>query len=120
MLDRRQVQAVHVILPRRGPHRKQCLQEVLHCCLLISCYGNVITVQLPSNGDLENTAYSVVASVSVVAESCLPCRCLAIIASTPSSVSSFRYHVTLLYLTESENVVGNWLLAADTMKLAIF
>jgi hypothetical protein len=34
--------------------------------------------------------------------------------------SGFRYHVTLLYLTETENVVEYWVLAAAIMKLAIF
>jgi hypothetical protein len=55
-------------------------------CVLISFYGNLFTAQLPNNGDLENTSYSIVGSVSVSAETCSSCRCLAINASTRSTV----------------------------------
>jgi hypothetical protein len=34
--------------------------------------------------------------------------------------SAFRNPFTLSYLTETQNDVGYWVLAADTMKLAIF
>jgi hypothetical protein len=55
-------------------------------------------VHLPSNGDLENTAYPVLGSVSFVAETCLPCRCLAtIVLVVPLFRLSLSYHTIISY-----------------------
>jgi hypothetical protein len=76
---------VNVILPRCGPQRKHCLQQVLYCCLLIRCCECVHTAQSPSNADLENTAYSVVASV-------ICCRGNVFIVLLPSNNRLYSFH----------------------------
>jgi hypothetical protein len=40
------------------PHRKNCFQQFLYCCMLICFCGNVFTVLLPSNGHLFLFHYS--------------------------------------------------------------
>jgi hypothetical protein len=44
---------------------------------------------------IENTASSVVASVSVAMETCLLCHCLAITVSIHSTVLAYSHHVTV-------------------------
>jgi hypothetical protein len=48
---------------------------------------------LLSNGCTENTDSFLVASVSVIDETYIPCHCLAITASTPSIILAFSHHV---------------------------
>jgi hypothetical protein len=86
--------------PRQTTQRTP-FQQFPYCCVLISSSGNVSTTPLPSNGDLENAAYSVVASVTIAAEKCLPCRYLAMTVSTRSSIPAFnimsQYHILWKY-----------------------
>jgi hypothetical protein len=48
---------------------------------------------MPSNGHVENTVSSIVASVSVVAEMCLLCHSLAMATSTRSTILALSCHV---------------------------
>jgi hypothetical protein len=67
----------------------------------------------------DNTAFSIVASV-------ICCRRNVFIVPLPSNDSLFSFHcfnchchVTILLLMASQNYAGHWVLATDTMKLAI-
>jgi uncharacterized protein (DUF486 family) len=54
---------------------------------LVDCEcGNRFTAFLPINGHIENTTSFIVMSVSVSAEMCLLCRCLAMAACTYSTI----------------------------------
>jgi hypothetical protein len=48
-------------------------------------------------GCIQNTASSIVMSVSVAAETSLPCLCLAMAASACSTILALSHHVTLRF-----------------------
>jgi hypothetical protein len=65
--------------------------------VLIGYCGNVFnafTAPLPSSGRVENTAPSIVASVSAAAEACFLFHYLELTASTRSTIPAFSRHVT--------------------------
>jgi hypothetical protein len=55
----------------------------------------MFTALLPSNGRIENTAFSIVACLFIAADTCLPRRCLAMAASTRSTIPTFSSHATI-------------------------
>lgn len=68
---------------------------------------------LPSDGRIENTPSSVVASVSDAADTCFSCRCLAMTVSTGSTVPTFAFMSCFM---ATQNDVGYLVLAEDTMN----
>jgi hypothetical protein len=73
-----------------GTHRKHRFQQCLYC------YRNVSTSPLSSNSQLYNTAYPVLASVCCLGN-VFSCHCLAMTASTCSTIQAFaitwHYHI---------------------------